>query len=303
MGKVIQNTKQYMELPSGIKIEGYKLTEIVGNTPRFTTYKAENPSGYGPVLATKLFHHEIAEESDINEVLDKIVEFQSNMDNLNIVRLIGEGSIDGERAFVYEYLPLNMETIIQKYEDGMPEELIERLLPQILNGLGYVHTHRGKDGVTRRLHHLNIKPSKILIDENTEIAKLDDCGVSKALFEVRGWKKHLYEEPGADLTALAPEAFVLRGRTLKPVPLDIYAIGCLMYRMAVGKFPFEGEDLEELKFAHLRKYATPPRVHKFDIALWLDEMIMKCLEKESEDRWRSPTEMELSIGKQLKKKS
>jgi serine/threonine protein kinase len=47
----------------------------------------------------------------------------------------------------------------------------------------------------------------------------------------------------------------------------------------------------------LKKYAVPPRVYQYDIPLWLDEMIMKCLEKEPDKRWRSATQMELAIGK------
>ncbi len=51
------------------------------------------------------------------------------------------------------------------------------------------------------------------------------------------------------------------------------------------------------RFEHIHKFAVPPRVHRYDVPKWLDQMIMKCLEKEPKDRWRSPTQMELAIGK------
>jgi serine/threonine-protein kinase len=176
-------------------------------------------------------------------------------------------------------------------------DLMIRLLSQVLNGLGYAHLHRGRDGVVRRLPHLDLRPSKLLMDRDMNVVKLDDCGVMRALFAERGSKKFLWEEFGTDLRSLAPEAFVMETRSLDLLLVDLYALGAMLYRLATGTSMFTCADAEEYKFAHLKKYPVPPRVHRYDIPRWLDAMILKCLEKEPDERWRSATQMELAVGK------
>ena len=86
-------------------------------------------------------------------------------------------------------------------------------------------------------------------------------------------------------------------RSLDLLLVDLYALGAMLYRLATGTAAFSCADLEEYKFAHLKKYPVPPRVHRYDIPRWLDTMILKCLEKEPDERWRSATQMELAVGK------
>ena len=74
-------------------------------------------------------------------------------------------------------------------------------------------------------------------------------------------------------------------------------LGALMYKLATGRAPFTGSSVKEYSFAHLRKFPIPPKVHRYTLPGWLDAMILKCLEKEPENRWRSATQMELQFGK------
>jgi serine/threonine protein kinase len=127
--------------------------------------------------------------------------------------------------------------------------------------------------------------------------KLDDCGLWKALVEVRGHKRRIFQEPDIDVSALAPEAFVQDSRFVNGYFADIYGLGVLMYRLATGRSPFFATTVEEYHFAHMRLFPIPTRVHRYTIPAWLDAMIMKCFEKEPAERWRSATQMELSIGK------
>jgi serine/threonine protein kinase len=141
----------------------------------------------------------------------------------------------------------------------------------------------------------------LLLDKEKKRVKIDDFGIGRALQDIRGFKKHLYDEPGADLGSTPPEAFVMRSRSVKPLSADIYSLGVTFYRLTTAKDPFEGEDFDGFKFAHLKKYPIPPKVHRYDCPEWLDEMILKCLEKDPDQRWRSATEMEMAVGKAIVK--
>jgi serine/threonine-protein kinase len=99
------------------------------------------------------------------------------------------------------------------------------------------------------------------------------------------------------LAGLAPETFVLDGKFINGQLVDIYALGVVLYEMVTGIKPFAGPGFDEFRFQHMKRFPAPPKVHNHNIPSWLDAMIVKCLDKEPQKRWRSPTQMELAIGK------
>jgi len=275
----------------------YLVTGVIGNGTRSVALSASDGGKDDPDITVKVFHAEALKPAGPDELVEKLFQYQSVMDDRNIRSVLGRASLNEGRVLLYEYLPFNMEEIVRREPDGLPSELLIRLIPQLLNAVGYSHLHRGSNGLPTRLPHFSLKLSNIMLDRDSSVLKLDDCGVSRSFTEVKGHAKHLWQEPGVDLGSLAPEAFVAEGKYVNGQLVDIYALGVVLYRMATGKAPFSGANVEEYRFAHLKKYAVPPRVHRYDIPLLLDEMIMKCLEKEPDRRWRSATQMELSIGK------
>jgi serine/threonine protein kinase len=148
------------------------------------------------------------------------------------------------------------------------------------------------------LPHLSLQVSSFLFDDRKKVVKLVDCGVWKSLVDLRGHRHRLLEEPGVDPSALAPEAFILGPKSINAFSADIYALGIALYRLATGKSPFLGSNVDEYRFLHLKTFAVPPRVHRYTLPAWLDAMILKCLEKEPTKRWRSATQMELSVGRE-----
>jgi serine/threonine-protein kinase len=296
IGTTLEEISVLPDFSSSVSTMDCRVVQIDETAAKAAVFAAKE-SNRGALIRVKLFHREAIQDADYDAVLSKIIRYQSNMDDPNVLKLIGTAALAGKKVLLYEHMPVNMETVLLEHPDGLSVDVMLCLVPQVLNGLGYSHIHRGKDGIVRRLGHLNIKPSKVLLDSEMKVVKIDDCGVSKSIIEVRGPSRYLWEEPGADPGALPPEAFVMQSKFLNPFNVDIYALGVLLYMMATGKVPFVGADIEEHKFAHLKKYPVPPRVHRYDLPLWLDEMILKCLEKEPEKRWRSATQMELARQK------
>ncbi len=275
----------------------YELTEIIATGSNAALFKAEPESGDGPPLSLRVFDSRFAEGTDLGRLLDKIVEYQSAMVDSNVLKIHGSASLHGDRALVYEYVPMSLETYLQREPEGLPGELLVEILRQILNSVGYSHMHRGRDGVVRRLPHLSLQLSSFLFDDRKNLVKLVDCGVWKSLVDLRGYRRRLWEEPGVDPAVLAPEAFILGSKFINAFSADIYAVGAVLYRLATGKSPFLGSGVDEYSFLHLKTFAVPPRVHRYTLPAWLDAMILKCLEKEPANRWRSATQMELAIAK------
>lgn len=297
VGVPIENTEWDKRVSRRMRDSEFVLTEVAAYSEKAVVFKAEPTEGDGDPIGVKLFHSEMDEEEDLPGIVSKIIELQSGMQDANIIDFYGAGSVEGVKALLYEFMPLSLEWVIKQNPEGMSLDKVIQLLPQILNGLGYAHTHRGVDGVVRRLPHYSLKSANILLDRETGVAKLDDCGFIKALLETRGSRGYLWQEPGIGLEGLAPESFVIDAKFLKGHLVDIYALGVVLYEMVTGLKPFTGPGFDEFRFQHMKRFTAPPKVHNYTVPEWLDQMIVKCLEKEPEKRWRSPTQMELAIGK------
>jgi protein kinase-like protein len=282
----------------GLLEQEFQIAEVICNSDSAAVFMAQAESEAEPNLIAKLYSLEPEQEAESGKYLDYLLRLQSSMDDPNVLKLLGSATCDSRLMLLYEYQPRRLSDLLATAPEGLPLDDLVPMLRQILNGLGYSHTHRGADGVVRRLPHLLISPESIYLNETGDAVKIDGCGVWRALVQLRGHTRYLYEEPWIQLRTLAPEAFVLESRSLHATVSDIYAVGVLLYQMATGQLPFHGPTLEEYRFQHIKKFPIPPKVHRYDLPPWLDEMILRCLEKEPEDRWRSATQMELRIGKQ-----
>lgn len=283
--------------PKDMASEDFEVAGVIAGGTHSVLFKAEPISGSRAPVAVKVFDPELMTESELQKVIEHILTYQSAMSDRNILTLYGTCTLGGQAAIIYEYLPMNLETMLAREPEGLDLDLLINVLPQMLNAIGYSHMHRGKDGIIRRLPHLNLKLSRFFYDQDTGVVKLEGCGVWRSFVEVRKHKRRLWEEPDVDVSSLAPEGFVLDSIYVNPYLADVYALGTVIYKLATGHAAFTAANVKEYGFAHLRKFPIPPKVHRYLVPSWLDSMILKCLEKEPERRWRSATQMELQIGK------
>ena len=76
---------------------------------------------------------------------------------------------------------------------------------------------------------------------------------------------------------------------------DIFAMGAVLYEMATGRRPFQGRTTTELTDAILHAVATPPSRIRTDLSRRLEDVIVKCLEKDPESRYQSARELAVDL--------
>lgn len=140
--------------------------------------------------------------------------------------------------------------------------------------------------------HRDLKPDNVLIAQGP-IAKITDFGLAKVCQEanVRGTN----EAPGVCRTSnmggtpqyMAPEQW--RGEDLD-ARTDIYAVGCILYEMLTGQWPFEAVLGDEFRDKHL--WAPVPTLpNNASSFTGTNQILQRCLAKRKEERFGTADEL------------
>ncbi len=72
---------------------------------------------------------------------------------------------------------------------------------------------------------------------------------------------------------------------------DIYSVGVILYEVVTGQLPFEGETAFSVAMKHKSEKPEDPRKFNSQIPEDLGRLILKCLEKDKENRYQSAEEL------------
>ncbi len=171
----------------------------------------------------------------------------------------------------------SLRDMIDRYPTGMPVAEVRNWFSQIASGVTYLHDH----GIV----HRDLKPANIFTDEG--IVKIGDYGLSKFIScSRRGGQT----ESVGTFHYMAPE--IGKGEYGKEI--DIYALGIILYEMATGCVPFDGESSQEIIMKHLTADPDLSRV-----ASPVREVVSKALQKNASHRFSDVREMIGALGMEL----
>ena len=207
-----------------------------------------------------------------------------NHPNIETVHEFGnEGGID---FLVTEYIP--GVTLDAKLSAGpLPEKQVVELGIQLAEGIAAAH-HKG-------LVHRDLKPANLRVTSDGHLKLLDFGLASLALPEVelaRTATLTASQEITGTLPYMAPEQ--LRGEKAD-LRSDIWSTGGVLYEMATGKRPFEAKVSTALVNDIINKPAIPPVQLNPKFSPKLEDIILKCLEKDPAHRYQSAKELAIDL--------
>ncbi|MDE5095283.1 MAG: AAA family ATPase [Trichodesmium sp. St11_bin5] len=133
--------------------------------------------------------------------------------------------------------------------------------------------------------HKDIKPSNILINPDTGDVKLIDFGISTLLTRETQEVINPNILEGS-LTYISPEQ---TGRMNRGIDYrsDFYSLGITFYEMLTKQLPFVSSDPIELVYFHIAKEPTPPANLNKEIPLMVNNIILKMIAKNAEERYQN----------------
>jgi serine/threonine protein kinase len=209
----------------------------------------------------------------------------------NVVACTDVGLYEGSTYFlVMEHVDGNTLTEeIERNGKRLSWDITREYVMKICNALAAAHE--------RSVMHRDIKPGNIMLTKEKEI-KVMDFGLAKS-----------ESDEGKDLTReglavgtiayMAPEQ-VKRGFDKR---VDIYAVGVLMYRMLTGTLPITADDVlpeqRDITIINRKMHEKPPRptekVPGLNIPPYVEEIVMKALEIDPNDRFQTMNELKEAI--------
>lgn len=203
----------------------------------------------------------------------KSAEILAKLNHPHIVKLFRTG-IEGDTPFmVLEFVDAKTLRDLILYRDPLLTDHVIPLMLQLAETLLFIHN----SGYL----HLDVKPENILVRPDVHLVLLDfDLAVP-----IKRWFKKVRQMPATPAYA-APE---LQLQRIATEASDVYAFGVTAYEMLTFHKPFEGDKIELVRAAQLDPNTPPtrPRQHNPKISAGLENLVLKCLAKNPNDRYPS----------------
>jgi len=264
-----------------------EILELLGQGGMGAVYKARQP-GLDRLVALKILPREIGADPAFAERFTREARALARLSHPNIVAVYdfgqtstlpspsgrGAGGEGGDTEgslfyFIMEYVDgVNLRQAIQS--GGMSPKEALAIVPQICDALQFAHD----EGIV----HRDIKPENILVDKKGRV-KIADFGLAKLLGHAP-----------SDVSLTAPQQVMGTLRYMAPEQLegtksvdhraDIYSLGVVFYELLTGELP-------------IGRFAPPSKKVQIDVRL--DEVVLRALEKEPEQRYQHASEVKSDV--------
>jgi serine/threonine-protein kinase len=256
------------------KIGQYQLQQPLGRGGMGEVYLAEHLLLKQP-CAIKLIRPERAGDSSILRRFEREVQATARLKHWNTVQIYDYGhATDGTFYYVMEYVPGPTLEELVKTHGPLPPPRAVYLLRQACLALREAHA--------KGLVHRDIKPANIMICERGgvhDVVKLLDFGLAVTVGLERHDEKLTLEGTIAGTPAyMSPEQ--ASGKERLEAGTDIYSLGAVAYFLLTGRPPFQRDKTIQLIIAHIHEPVRPLRDYRADIPADLEEVVLRCLEKD-----------------------
>jgi len=263
-----------------IKVMGerYQLQESIGRGGMSTIYRGRDLR-MDRVVAIKVLREVYSTDAKFVARFQQEAKAASALQHPNIVQVYDYGQTDGNYYIVMELIE---GTDLRRYLRGRGVLDVDRsviIAHDVALGLGAAHR--------RGIVHRDVKPQNILVGRDGSI-KLTDFGIASVYKDINAERLTTTGMTLGTVQYYAPEQ--AQGEIVSPAA-DVYSLGIVMYEMLTGRTPFDGDNPVAVAMQHIQDPPMPPRQLNPNIPPALEEIILRCLEKVPEMRFRDGSQL------------
>jgi hypothetical protein len=266
---------RWTELSAGDEFAGYRIRERLGRGGMGVIYLAMEPGLERPV-ALKLIAPEAAADDVFAKRFAEESRIAASIEHPNVVPIYAAGEEDGVAWIAMRFFAGSDLQLRIARAGRLEPALAVDLVAQLGNGLDAIHA--------AGLVHRDVKPANVLLsgDPGSEHAYITDFGVARNL-STRSGLTQTGRFVGT-LDYVAPEQ--ISGDPID-ARVDVYALGCLLFKLLAGEVPFPREGEAARLYAHLHDPPPAPSLYEPAVPSALDDVVARAMAKSSQDRYPS----------------
>ena len=263
----------------------YEIIEKIGNGGMATVYRATDKVLKRDV-AVKILRDEFTTDEEFIKRFEVEAQSAARLTHPNIVSIYDVGVEDNFNYIVMELIRgKTLKEIILEEKGPLPWKWSVNVAIQIASALETAHRNN--------IIHRDIKPHNIIITEDG-IAKVTDFGIAKA---VSNSTITAFGTTIGSVHYFSPEH--ARGG-FTDAKSDLYSLGVVLYEMVTGKVPFDADTPVSVALKHMQEKPQEPIEVNPNVPIAVNKIIMKALQKDTNLRYQTATDMLEDLRKALK---
>ncbi|MGR6126844.1 Stk1 family PASTA domain-containing Ser/Thr kinase [Paenibacillus sp. SER-28] len=253
----------------------YEIIERIGGGGMALVYKAQDIL-LNRNVAVKVLRQQFVHDEEFIRRFRREAQSAASLSHSNVVSIYDVGQEDEIHYIVMECIEgKNLNEIIKERAPLQVDEAV-RIASQICDALEHAHQNQ--------IIHRDIKPHNILIGRNGRV-KVTDFGIARAVTSTT------ITQTGSVVGSVhyfSPEHAkgVVTGEKS-----DLYSLGIVLYQMLTAQLPFLGESPISVALKHLQEEFEEPRKINPLIPQSVENVILKSMRKNPEERYQSADEM------------
>ncbi len=265
-----------MVLPEDQAIGPYRIVEQIGQGGMATVYRAYHDR-LDRHVAIKMMHKSFLDDQDFLARFTREAQIVAKLEHPNIVPIYDFSEYEGQPYLVMKEIK-GRSLKSRLYKSALSLAEILHIMGTVAAALDYAH----KQGIL----HRDIKPSNIVLDVN-DVPYLTDFGLARIMQSgattmsaevMLGTPHYISPEQASGLTDLD-------ART------DLYSLGIVLYELVVGQVPFNADTPYAIVHDHIYSPVPMPRQVNPEIPDEIEEVLLKALSKDPNERYNTAKEM------------